>query len=501
MKQVDRYILQQIIPPFLLSFFIALFVLMMQVLWVYIDNIIGKGVSLFEILEMVAYMSVSLVPRALPLAVLISMVMVFGGLSERYELASMKTAGVSLTRIMAFSLVFGALISVGSYYCSNNVIPITNLKFMTRLQDISNQKPALSLEEGIFNDDFSGYAIRINKKGDDGKSIEDVMIYDHRNARQGMVNILTAKKGEMYTTSDNKYLVMKLYNGHQFQELEEESGKRNDPIIRSDFNELTKLFDLSQFDLNKTDEDRYKSLETMLSAEQLIAGIDSLQQEWEDNLNRTSETLNPHLPKGKSNESENQVLKGSFTQTQPSLRPAVSDSITSSDSTGRFEEDTLVLGVYQLIPKEYKLRYLSKAEGLATGRYNSIRSAIFKLERIEKSLSRHQYELHTKFSIALMCFIFVLIGAPMGAIIRKGGYGYPLLVSIIFFMVYIILFIFTRQVAKSQTMDAILAAWLPDIVMFPIGLYLTSMANRDRKFSGLISVGMLFKGLFKRSKS
>jgi len=182
-KQVDRYILQQIFPPFLLSFFIALFVLMMQVLWVYIDNIIGKGVSLFEILEMVAYMSVSLVPRALPLAVLISMVMVFGGLSERYELASMKTAGVSLTRIMAFSLVFGALISVGSYYCSNNVIPITNLKFMTRLQDISNQKPSLSLEEGIFNDDFSGYAIRINKKGDDGKSIEDVMIYDHRNAR------------------------------------------------------------------------------------------------------------------------------------------------------------------------------------------------------------------------------------------------------------------------------------------------------------------------------
>jgi lipopolysaccharide export system permease protein len=485
---------------------IAIFILMMQILWVYIDEIIGKGVSIFEIMEMVGYMMVSLVPKALPLGVLISAVMVFGGLSERYELSSMKSAGVSLWRIMAGAIAFGMLVSVFSYYCSNNIIPITNLKFMTRLQDISNQKPALNLEEGIFNDDFAGYAIKIKEKGVEGKNIYDVMIYDHRNARQGVVSVLTADRGEMYTTADEKYLVMKLYDGYQYQELEEKAGHHSDPVIRSNFKELTKLFDLSQFDLTKTDEDRYKTLETMLSANQLMQGIDSLQEAKASNKANLFETVQKFSPsQNDTNKVEKKVLKGSFQQRKPGKDAldtfSRKDSVQYADTLSQSTQDSMYSAVFNLLGEKNRARILSKAEGIATGRYNDIRSSLFKLERIEQSLSRHYYELHTKYAIALMCFFFVFIGAPMGAIIRKGGYGYPLLVSIIFYMVYIVLFIFTRQMSKSMTMDPILASWLPDAVMAPIGIYLTYKASKDSKFSGIATFFKKFIDRFRKNSS
>ncbi len=488
------------LPPFLLAFFIAIFILMMQILWVYIDDIIGKGVSMFEILEMVGYMMISLVPKALPLGILISSVMVFGALAERYELPSMKSAGISLYRIMMGAIAFGFLVSVFSYYCSNNIIPVTNLKFMTRLQDISNQKPALNLEEDIFNEDFSGYAIQIDRKGPDGKNIFGVMIYDHRNARQGVISVLTAERGEMYTTADEKYLVMKLYDGYQFQELEEKAGEHRDPVIRSEFKELTKLFDLGQFDLTKTDEDRYKSLEAMLSAHQLKMGIDSLKKEMATNQASMFETINNVFPElTEENNQQDKILEGYFQAPQRPASPrSISDTdslIIQNDSLSAAANDTLYSAVFSAISGNERMRVLSKAEGLGTGRYNSIRSSIFKLERIEQSLSRHYYELHTKYAIALMCVIFIFIGVPMGAIIRKGGYGYPLLVSIIFYMLYIVLFIFTRQMSKSMTMEPVLAAWLPDLIIAPMGIYLTVKASRDSKFMGLAT---FFRNIFSR---
>ena len=512
-KYLDRYIIKKIGPPFLVAFFISIFVLMMQVLMVYIKSILGKGVSNLELLELIGYLTVSLVPRALPLATLIAMVMVFGNLSEKYELATMKSAGISLQRILRPALIFGFAVSAFSYYCSNTIIPITNLKWMTRLSDIRNQKPALSLEEGVFNYDFGGYAIKISSRNDETGALKDVMIYDHKNVREGVVNIITAQKGRMYSTPDQSFLVMELYDGFQFQELKEDPGKKNRPTIRSDFKSYTKMFDMSQFELNKTDENRYKSLETMLSARQLMEGLDSLHElrgQIEDIMSETVKRFKisqDSIDTKKQSEKnargvaekpreEPIYIQGEFKakQSMDRFRSMNSDSISHS-----LLPDSLHAAVLETMPRVDWNSVLSRANGISTSRYNSLRSASFKTERLERSTAKHYYELNTKFSTALMCLIFVLIGAPMGAIIRKGGYGYPLLVSIIFFMLYIVLFILTGQLSKSLTMDPVLAAWLPNLALLPIGLYLSYKAAQDSKFDAVQRGMTKIKSWFKRS--
>jgi len=508
-KSLDRYIVKKIGPPFLVAFFISLFVLMMQVLMVYIKSILGKGVSNLELLELVGYLTISLVPRALPLAVLIAMVMVFGDLSEKYELATMKSAGISLKRILRPALIFGFAVSAFSYYVSNTVIPITNLKWMTRMSDIRNQKPALSLEEGVFNYDFGGYAIKISSRNDETGELRDVMIYDHKNVREGVVNIITADKGKMYTTPDQGYLVMELFEGFQFQELKEDPGKNNRPTIRSDFESYTKMFDMSQFELNKTDEERYKSLETMLSARQLMKGLDSLKKVRTEIENIMSETVQrfektpgtDSIGQSENSSKQLKIADTSRSSVQNQGSPGTMERYRGEprDTLSDYLPDSLQAFVLASLPREEWSRILSRSSGIATSRYNSLRSASFKTERLERSTAKHYYELNTKFSTALMCLIFVLIGAPMGAIIRKGGYGYPLLVSIIFFMLYIVLFILTGQLSKSLTMNPVLAAWLPNLVLLPIGLYLSYKASQDSKFDALQRIAGKIKSWFKKS--
>ena len=509
-KNLDKYIVKKIGPPFLVAFFISLFVLMMQVLMVYIKSILGKGVTNLELLELIGYLTVSLVPRALPLAILIAMVMVFGNLSEKYELATMKSAGISLKRILMPALAFGLTISALSYYCSNTIIPITNLKWMTRLSDIRNQKPALSLEEGVFNYDFGGYAIKISKRNDETGELSDIMIYDHKNVRQGVVNIITADRGIMYTTPDQQYLVMELFDGFQFQELKENRGQQKRPTIRSRFDSYTKLFDMSQFELNKTDEERYKSLETMLSASQLMKGLDSLREVRQQILDAMTQTVRNFEKPSETDTARAKTPSNSISPSYQDRKNSVQevdfsryrspdDTDTAAvDSTQFPFPDSIRPWIFYFIPPTKWNSTISRANGIATSRFNSQRSASFKTERLERSTAKHYYELNTKFSTALMCFIFVLIGAPMGAIIRKGGYGYPLLVSIIFFMLYIVLFILTGQLSKSLTMNPVLAAWLPNAVLLPIGLYLSYKATQDSKFDGFQRLISVIKGWIKK---
>ena len=182
MKRIDRLLITSFIPPFIVTFMIALFVLLMQIMWLYIDDIAGKGLGFFILIELIAYKSVSLIPMALPLAILISSVMVLGNLAERYELSSLKSAGVPLLRIMQPLIFVAGAAVVFSFFCSNNLIPIANLKFGSRMYDIQRQKPALSLDEGIFNYDFTGYTIHIKEKEKDDRTIKDVLIYDHTDA-------------------------------------------------------------------------------------------------------------------------------------------------------------------------------------------------------------------------------------------------------------------------------------------------------------------------------
>ena len=213
-KKIDQLLVSSFVGPFIVTFFIALFVLVMQTLWLYIDEIAGKGVGFFLLVELLGYMSVSMIPLALPIAVLISSVMVLGNLAEHYELSSMKSAGISLWRVMIPLMAVTILVSVFSFFCSNNFIPVSNLKFRSRLYDIRRQKPALNLEQGIFNDDFQGYSIRIGLKDPDNRTIHEVLIIDHSESNDGRIMEISAENGEMYVTADERYFVMQIGRAH-----------------------------------------------------------------------------------------------------------------------------------------------------------------------------------------------------------------------------------------------------------------------------------------------
>lgn len=522
MKKIDRLLITSFIPPFIVTFSIAMFVLVMQVLWLYIDDIAGKGLGLFLIIELLGYKCVSLVPLALPLGVLISSVMLLGNMAEKYELSSLKSAGVPLSRIMRPLMIFGVSAVAFSFFTSNNLIPIANLKFGSRMYDIQKQKPALRLDAGVFNDDFEGYSIHIKEKSED-RFIKDVLIYDHSEASKGRLSQILAEDGEMYATENGAYFFMKLNNGHQYMETEPNvsSGSRSYPFIRTNFSSWTKVFDLSEFDLNRTNEELFKSNRSMMTSQQLQVAADSISikiKRREVGLSNQISNYFYYLEKDSTFlatvESQGIVKRDTSELTDSLKNISATDIDTSSSSkdtllseADRIQQDKIkkarrktnsfggkpIEQRIELDLEEYdsfielfrkdrdKERLLGKAKSTMRSIQAHSESAVRTLDRMRESRVKHIYELHTKYSMAVVCFIFLFIGAPMGAIVRKGGFGYPILISILFFMIFIVLTIFCRKIAETFVLPAAMAAWVPCAVLFPIGLLLTYKAMNDSK--------------------
>lgn len=492
LKKIDRLLILGFIPPFVVTFFIALFVLVMQTLWLYIDEIAGKGVGLFLMMELLGYLSVSMIPMALPIAILISSVMILGNLAERYELSSMKSAGVPLWRIMLPLMVVNFGIAVGSFYISNNLIPVSNLKFRSRLYDIRKQKPTLNLEEGIFNDDFEGYAIRIGEKRSDERTIENVLIIDHSDATEGRLLEIAADSGEMYVTEDERFFVMRLFNGWQYVEME---GKdKSYPFMRTSFQQWQKVFDLGEFQINRTDERLFKSHQSMLTVGQLAVAIDSINRSIEGRLESVRTTNEKYYSFLKTKEPDSTGVAAN-TQKARSLRgnsPLAQVRLDRLDSLEYF-------GQTFLADKQPDL--YSRAETYARGVQGQLQTVANIIQRKKEARVKHYFELHSKFSFAVACVIFLFIGAPMGAIVRKGGFGYPMIIAILFFMGYIVLNIFSKNIAERFVIPPIEAAWLPVMVFFPLGLILTYLAMNDyhRSFS-LGKLGLVVRFLSKLLK-
>lgn len=555
MKKLDRLLITSYIPPFFVTFMIAMFVLLMQTLWLYIDDIAGKGLGFFLLMELLAYRSVSLIPMALPLGILISSVMVLGNLAENYELSSFKSAGVPLLRIMRPLIIFSIISMVFSYFCSNNLIPVANLKFGSRMYDIQRQKPAFRLDAGVFNEDFQGYAIHIGRKKQDGRSIENVLIYDHSNANRDHLSSVSAKTGEFFGTPDGKYFIMELHDGHQYVEVEPSANSnRSFPFVRTSFKNWTKVFDLSEFELSRTNEELFKQNRTMMSSAQLREAIDSMNQRIQlreksfyDNIkgyyhyipvdssvqilktDPETPTENAYkqdtvrlieasrleakpIPHTKIDTTKTTPQKDSIRKmmTKP-LKPLRSTKLAVNPSPTTIvpppnpprpalrvfkqSTDSLLVqnGFYKSFVLNERKEISSKAKTLARGVMNQSESAARALDTIRETEAKHIFELWTKSSMAVVCFIFIFIGAPMGAIVRKGGFGYPILVSIIFFMLFVIITIFCRKIAETLVIPAMLAAWLPCIILFPIGLFLTYKAMNDVKIVNIDSIRAYWK--------
>ncbi len=500
MKKIDWYILKSFIPPFIVAFMIAGFVLLMQTLWLYIDDIAGKGLGFFLVMELLGYKIVGLVPLAMPIAVLISSVMVMGNMAERYELSSFKSAGVPLSRIMRSLILFGAFAAWVSYFCSDYVIPKANLKFGSRMYDITKQKPALRLDAGVFNNDFQGFAIYIGEKGVDGRSIKDVLIYDHSMQNKGQFTQISAKEGEMFSSEDGSYFVMNLRQGNQYVETRPRAAvgpQRDYPFVRTSFNQWTKVFDLGEFDLNRTDEEMFKHNRSMMSISQMRAAIDSIS----DRITNRETTYSNYV----SNyftflELDSSVLKTEaedmlVDEQSPAAEMLRNEKMSKAAATNSYdpkkrrggipiEQIELPEGANTFLlsfKKNDRSRILNKAKSFVRSIKNRSMADRHFLGDVKESRVKFVYDMHMKYGMAVVCFIFIFIGAPMGAIVRKGGFGYPILISIIFFMLFVVLMIFFRKIAESFIIPANLAAWVPCIVMFPIGVLLTYKAMNDSK--------------------
>ena len=323
MKKIDKLITQSFIGPAILSYFIATFVLVMQFLWKYIDDILGKGITVFEIIELIFYYAVTLIPMAVPITVLISSVMVFGDMAEKYELSSMKSAGVSLLRIMIPGLAVASLIALFSIFASNYLKPVSLLQFNKRFQTIRKQKAALAIEQGIFNDAFGETIIRVNKIDDDKRGIHDVLIFDHTANDKSLIGIMSAKNGEMYTADDGRYFVMQLDTGVHYKEGEKKlklgSDQSEIPFTRTYFDQWIKSFDMNQFDGQDGLLNFNRNREDMMNSIQLLKSIDSFRNDVKVNTEKIANRANLiFTPNANQNTDQNpaQDSKGEFKASQ-----------------------------------------------------------------------------------------------------------------------------------------------------------------------------------------
>ncbi len=466
-KKLDILILRSFVGPFLATFLIALFVLTLQFFWLYIDDLVGKGLDLPTLVYLTALVAVTWVPLALPLALLLSSIMTFGNLGESFELVAIKSAGIPLIRFMQPLLIVTILLSGVAFLFSNNIIPVGNLKLNALKYDIIVKKPAFDIKEGVFYDKIEGYVIKIGKKDKDDSTIHNVVIYERNYNLQD--NFMVAESGVMRITPDGRFLEFELHNGWNY----EENGGRfttNTEFIRLGFKSYKKEFDLSSFKLNRTEDSLFKYDAKMLSVRQLNHAIDSLGNIDSIFFKRTQKELSPYLSFIKYADSNWTTKKG--------ITPT---SVSSSES---FIPDSLKTVVY-----ERSMTSINNSKSIAD---------LLAIDYTAKKemVRKHWIEWHRKIALSAACIVLFMIGAPLGSIIRKGGLGTPLIFAIAFFVLFNMLNTFGEKFAKKGVTSVFTGMWLSTLILIPIGIFLTHKAMRD---SQLFNKEFYFR-LFKRKK-
>ncbi len=473
MKKLHKLVITSYIGPFVVTFFISLFILLMQFLWKYIDDLVGKGLEWYIIAELLFYFTATFVPLALPLAVLLSSIMTMGKMGEHYELVAFKSAGISLRRIMWPMVMISFILVLAAFYFSNNVLPAANLKGLSLLYDVRQQRPAFNITEGIYYHGIDNFVIRVDDKEDGGQTLRGIKIYDHRD-RQGNVNLTLADWGEMAFSPDKRYLVLSLYNGVNYQEdgsLSPLDSKR--PFQRTYFEKQILKFDLSGFDLRRTDEDLFRGNFRMLDLGQLIHFEDSLSKQ----LNRRKESFLT-------------TYKRRFTNF-----PKGEDTQINLDTMSIMPFRVSEVGFLVENPVNEALVIANAMDMIRTNRSHANMSHEDFRQR-QRTLARYQIEFHRKFTLSFACVVLFLIGAPLGAIIRKGGFGLPLVISVLLFVVFHVISMMGEKFAREGVLEAHQGMWIAPLALLPVGILLTIKATTDSSFLDIDSYLRKFEKLF-----
>ena len=475
MKKLTKFLLISFIGPFVLTFFISVFVLLMQFIWLWVDEMLGKGIEWYIIAEFLMYSAANIVPLALPLAVLLASIMTFGNLGEHFELVSFKSAGISLQRIMRPLAIFVMGISIGAFLFSNYIIPVANLKFYSLLHDIRNKKPAVNIKQGVFYNEIEGYTIRVMKKdklenGDE--MLRDVMIYSHKNI-VGNRKLTVADSAIMKMSDDKKYFSINLFNGVDYQDQTENRTNKIYPFSRFSFEENAIRISLDGFSFSRTDEDAFKHDYRLFNLKQLENKIDTLVRENKEhiidftNLIKSNYLFNDTIFSRNKNKGETGLLRTDF--------------------------------ISELNDSEIEQLYSIAINNVRSNKGRASASATQTVVK-NRDIARMNVEWHRKYSFSLACFIMFLVGAPLGAIVKKGGLGMPVVISVAFFVVFWITSIVGEKMVKEMVVLPYQGMWMSTAFLLPLGLFFTYKATTDSEMFNFTAYVSFFSKLFKKKE-
>ncbi|APG64765.1 permease [Tenacibaculum todarodis] len=477
MKILDKYILKSFLGPFFATFFIILFVLVMQAVWFFFDQIAGKGITFDIILKFIYYASLIVLSQALPIAVLLSSIMTLGNLSEKYEFAAAKSAGISLPRIVRSLIVFAIFISAANFLISNYVYPYANLKIINLKLNIKKKQPALALVPGSFNSEIPNYQIKFDEKyGEESNLLKNVLIYD-LSERKGNKKIITAKKGKIVSEEGSRYMTLILNDGHFFENHIKQNttyeDKKKMPASYADFDEYTINIDVSALDKDDLGEEKYTKNFNMLSLKQLKDTVPTLKQNYDEYINGRAKTLG--------------------------LDVRVNELHQYPDSLINKKLNPIILDNFEL---KQQVNILNTALAKTKRSINNIKNNKESLKQRRKVLNLYDVEFYNRVALSLSCILLFFIGAPLGSIIRKGGFGLPMILAIAIYVVYFFTNSFGKNLAEESSVSAIVGSWIAVLALLPFAILLTIRASKDKGLfdinSFLSPIINFFKKLFSK---
>lgn len=506
-KKLDKLLLGSFFGPFILTFLVVDFILLIQYMLRYFDEFVGKDLGFMVFAEMIGYFSINMTPIALPLAVLLSSLMTYGNLGEHFELTAIKSSGISLLRTLRPLGAFVVLLSIGAYFSNNYLVPKANLKAYRLLYDIRQTKPALDIREGIFYNGIPSYSIKVNKKYPDDISLKELIIYDHSKGI-GNMKVVMADSGRMYTIEDGAYLKLELFNGHHYAESLPNRGRvKVNQLTRNEFEKSVMLFDLSSFAKKETDEDLFKTNKRMLTAQEIQYEIDSMELEDFDLrykvLDNASVYYTYHMKRDWSMPARYEERRKDI----DSLRRA---SLVDSAEIAEYNKMIAARDKSQILPELYgskdsvfhaldsaayaralkamdkwldnpnrERRYYKSALNNARNIKNTITTLNNRIERVDENINKYAIEKFNKSAHAFACIVMFLIGAPVGAIIKRGGLGIPVILSIVFFIIFYVLSIVGTKWAKVGITDPFTGVWAANFILLPVGIFFLWQARND----------------------
>lgn len=460
-KKIDIYLLRNFLGLFLATFFIAIFILLMQFMWMHVNDLVGKGIGINVLAEFFVYAAASVVPLALPLAILLSSLISFGNLAEKFELTAMKAAGISLFRILRPLVLAVALLSVGAFFFSNNVLPKSQMKLWALIFSLRQKSPELQIPVGEFYDEIDGYHIYVREKTRHGDLL-NIMIYDYSDGFKN-AKVMVADTGRLTSSADKRFLMLDLINGESFENLSKKeqraTGTTNSiPYRRETFTHKRIVIDFAT-DFNRYDESLLEDQHVSKNVAQLIESIDSVKNVSRERFKEQSEDL---------------LRDRYFSRDNTSSRMTVPTSITAEERQ-IYNLDSLWASV---TPAEM-WHIITDAEARATNYRDQIDYNAIMLEDADRYIRKHEIELYRKFTLAFACLVFFFIGAPLGTIIRKGGLGAPVVISVILFIIYYIIDNTGYKMAREALWPCWAGMWLSSFVLLPTGIFLTYKAATD----------------------